>query len=81
MKSLYQFIYYKLLKWKVVGEFPTSINKYVIIAAPHTHWFDLPMGLLLKDVTNTTINYVAKKELFTFPLSWFFKNFWRLCIR
>ena len=73
MKFFYQFIYFKLLKWKVVGQFPAEVNKYVIIAAPHTHWYDLPMGLLLKDVTNTTINYVAKKELFKFPLRLVFK--------
>lgn len=71
MKFFYKFIYFKLLNWKVIGQFPAEVNKYIIIAAPHTHWYDLPMGLLLKDVTNTKINYVAKKELFKFPLKWF----------
>ena len=71
---MYKFIYFKLLKWKVVGEFPKELKQYIVIAAPHTHWYDLPMGLLLRRVTNTTINFVAKKELFVWPLGWYLKN-------
>ncbi len=71
---MYKFIYYKLLKWKVVGEFPKDLKQYIVIAAPHTHWHDLHMGLLLRNVTNTKINFVAKKELFTWPLGLFLKS-------
>jgi len=71
---MYKFIYFKLLKWKVVGEFPKELKQYIVIAAPHTHWYDLPMGLLLRRVTNTTINFVAKKELFVWPLGWYLRK-------
>jgi len=71
---MYKFIYFKLLKWKVVGQFPTELKQYIVIAAPHTHWYDLPMGLLLRRVTNTAINFVAKKELFVWPLGWYLRN-------
>jgi len=74
MKSLYNFIYYKIIKWKVIGEFPEELNQYIVIAAPHTHWHDLPIGLLLRKVTNTTINFVAKKELFFWPLGWYLRK-------
>lgn len=74
MKSIYNFIYFKILKWRVLGEFPKGLKQYVVIAAPHTHWHDLPIGLLLRKVTNTTINFVAKKELFVWPLSWYLKS-------
>lgn len=74
MKSLYNFIYYKIIKWKVIGEFPKELNQYIVIAAPHTHWHDLPLGLLLRKVTNTTINFVAKKELFIWPLGWYLRK-------
>jgi len=71
---MYKFIYYKIFNWKVVGEFPKELNKYVVIAAPHTHWHDLHMGLLLRKVTNTTINFVAKKELFVGPVGWYLRK-------
>jgi 1-acyl-sn-glycerol-3-phosphate acyltransferase len=71
---MYNLIYFKLLKWKVFGEFPKDLKKYLVIAAPHTHWHDLHMGLLLRKVTNTKINFVAKKELFIWPLGWYLKK-------
>lgn len=74
MKTIYKFIYFKILKWKVIGDFPTDLKKYVIIAAPHTHWHDLPMGLLLRKITETVINFVAKKELFKGPLGWYMRK-------
>ena len=71
---MYNFIYYKLLKWKVLGEFPKELSKYLVIAAPHTHWHDLHMGLLLRKVTHTKINFVAKKELFFWPLGFYLRR-------
>jgi len=71
---MYKFIYSKILKWKVFGEFPKGFKQYVVIAAPHTHWHDLPMGLLLRKVTDTEINFVAKKELFVWPLGWYLRK-------
>lgn len=71
---MYKFIYSKILKWNVFGEFPRGLNQYIVIAAPHTHWHDLHMGLLLRKVTNTTINFVAKKELFFWPLGWYLRK-------
>jgi 1-acyl-sn-glycerol-3-phosphate acyltransferase len=63
-----------LLKWKVIGNFPKELKQYIVIAAPHTHWHDFHMGLLLRKVTHTKINFVAKKELFKWPLGWLFKR-------
>lgn len=71
---MYKFIYSKILKWNVFGEFPRGLNQYIVIAAPHTHWHDLHMGLLLRKITNTTINFVAKKELFVWPLGWYLRK-------
>ncbi len=71
---MYKFIYFKLLKWKIVGEFPKELSQYIVIAAPHTHWHDLHMGLLLRKITKTKINFVAKKELFFWPLGWFLRS-------
>lgn len=76
MKWLAQFIYFKLLGWQAVGNTnvsKNSIKKAIIIAAPHTSWHDFYIGILLRSALNFKTNFVGKKELFVFPLGWFFK--------
>ena len=74
MRWLSKFIYFKLLGWKVTGftDF-SSIKKAVMIGAPHTHWLDFPIGLLLRSVLGVKSNYVGKKGLFKWPYGWFFR--------
>lgn len=76
MRWLYKFIYFKVLGWKVVGNVSMSkdtIKKAVIIAAPHTSWHDFYIAILMRRVIGVTSNFVAKKELFIWPLSYYFK--------
>ncbi len=76
MQWLSKFIYFKILGWNVVGNTNFSkdeIKKAVIIAAPHTSWHDFYIGVLLRSVLNVKTNFVGKKELFVFPVGWFFK--------
>ena len=76
MRWLAKFIYFKLLGWQVVGNTSFSkdtIKKAIIIAAPHTSWYDFHMGILLRSVSNLKTNFVGKKELFVFPIGWFFR--------
>jgi len=72
MHPLAKFIYYNLLGWKVVGEFPT-LDKCVVAVVPHTSWVDFFLGLLVRRVINQDINYIAKKSLFKPPFGWYFK--------
>ncbi len=74
MKSLYKFIYFKLMKWKLIGDFPSDLKKYIVIAVPHTSWHDFYIGLLLRKIKETPINFVGKKELFKGPLGWYLKQ-------
>lgn len=76
MQRLSKFIYFKILGWTVVGNTDISkntIKKAVIIAAPHTSWHDFYIGVLLRSVLNVKTNFVGKKELFAFPIGWFFR--------
>ncbi|MCF7560662.1 1-acyl-sn-glycerol-3-phosphate acyltransferase [Sabulilitoribacter multivorans] len=76
MQWLAKFIYLKLLGWKVVGNTDLSkesIKKAVIIAVPHTSWHDFYIGILLRSVVGLKTNFVGKKELFVFPIGWFFR--------
>ncbi|MDW5288225.1 1-acyl-sn-glycerol-3-phosphate acyltransferase [Formosa sp. PL04] len=74
MKSLYKFIYFKLLKWKLIGDFPADLKKYLVIAVPHTSWHDFYIGLLLRKIKDTPINFVAKDELFKGVVGWYLKK-------
>lgn len=76
MQWLAKFIYFKLLGWQIVGNTTFSKNtvkKAVIIAVPHTSWHDFYIGVLLRAVTQIKTNFIGKKELFVFPLGYFFK--------
>lgn len=72
-KILYKFIFTTIFKWKVVGNIDESIKKCVIIAVPHTSWWDFFLGIFSRGILELDINYVAKKELFVFPFGYFFK--------
>lgn len=68
-----KFIFQKLLGWKIKGAFDNEIKKAVIIVAPHTSWHDFYIGVFVRKIVNTNINFVAKKELFRWPFGGYFK--------
>lgn len=73
MHVLAKFIYFKLMGWRVNGEFPSYLDKCVIIVVPHTSWWDFLLGILIRKVWNEEINYIGKKSLFDSPIGWFFR--------
>lgn len=60
--------WYKMKGWKVTGTIPPEIKKCVVIAAPHTSNWDFVYALGTYDILGLPVNYLAKKELFKFPL-------------
>ncbi|TGV01123.1 1-acyl-sn-glycerol-3-phosphate acyltransferase [Flavivirga rizhaonensis] len=76
MQWLANLLYFKLLGWKVVGNTQISktlIKKAIIITAPHTSWHDFYIAVLLRSVLDIKTNFIGKKELFVFPIGWFFR--------
>ena len=69
---IYKFIFCKIFGWKVVGTIAPEVKKCVLIAVPHTSWWDFFLGIFSRGILNIEINYVAKKELFVFPFNYFF---------
>jgi 1-acyl-sn-glycerol-3-phosphate acyltransferase len=53
--------------WRFVGEFP-DVPRAVLIAAPHSSWWDGFWGLLLKVGVGADVNFMGKQELFHGPL-------------
>ncbi len=72
MQAIARFIYFKLLGWKLEGEL-SDISKCVMVVAPHTHWFDLFLGVLVRAVVQKEINFIGKKSLFKPPIGWFLR--------
>ncbi|MFC5045209.1 1-acyl-sn-glycerol-3-phosphate acyltransferase [Aquimarina hainanensis] len=75
MKTLSSFIYYRLMKWKMIGSFKEdTIKKCIIIVVPHTSWHDFYIGLLVRKIAGIKISFIGKKELFRWPFGWYFKK-------
>ncbi|MDO5971480.1 1-acyl-sn-glycerol-3-phosphate acyltransferase [Flavivirga aquimarina] len=76
MQWLARLIYFNLLGWKVVGNIKISkksVKKAIIITVPHTSWHDFYIAILLRSVLGIKTHFIGKKELFVFPIGWFFK--------
>ena len=72
MNFFSKLIFLKILRWKLTGNTNASINsikKAVIIAAPHTSWHDFYIAVLARSVINVKSKFIAKKELFYFPIN------------
>ena len=67
------FLFFKLFKWKISGNFNLLPKKCVIIVAPHTHWLDFIVCVMVRKIIKVKINFIGKKELFIFPLNIFMK--------
>ncbi|MEZ4857747.1 MAG: 1-acyl-sn-glycerol-3-phosphate acyltransferase [Flavobacteriaceae bacterium] len=71
--GLSNYIFKNILGWKIKGSFNQDIKKSVIIVVPHTSWHDFFVGLYARKALQTPINWLGKKELFTWPLSYYFR--------
>src|SRR5262249_54167768 len=56
----------KLFGWRVEGRLP-DVNKLVVIAAPHTSNWDLPVLLSLAFALNAKACWLGKHTLFRWP--------------
>ncbi len=71
-KTIYGFIYYRLLGWKTNVTVPLY-DKCVVCAAPHTSNLDLFIGKLFYGAIGGKTSFMMKKEWFFFPLGLLFK--------
>lgn len=59
--------------WKMTGERP-SVDRYVMIAAPHTSNWDLPFMLAMAFVYDIPVRWMGKHTLFSPPWGRLFKR-------
>ncbi|MFO7613779.1 MAG: lysophospholipid acyltransferase family protein [Bacteroidales bacterium] len=68
MLSLFARFVLKLMGWKINGVIPPGTKKCVIVAAPHTSYWDFVIGRLAYWQLGIKAHFLIKKELFKFPL-------------
>ena len=73
MRLLSKFIFKTIFGFKIVGEFPKNLKKYVLIGAPHTSWYDFVIGILARSVTQEKMNFIGKDSLFKAPFGFIFR--------
>ncbi|HRH65767.1 MAG TPA: lysophospholipid acyltransferase family protein [Bacteroidia bacterium] len=73
MRFLYKF-FFEQSGWKINGDVPRDIKKYIIIVAPHTSNWDFPLGLAVRSIMKFPSNFLGKKELFRPPFGWLFRK-------
>ena len=65
MQRLFWVSLFKLLGWNTAVQFPKGVKKCIIIAGPHTHWLDFPVGLAYRSILRINqTRFLGKKELF-----------------
>jgi 1-acyl-sn-glycerol-3-phosphate acyltransferase len=57
----------QLSGWRVVGEYPHEARRCVMIAAPHTSNWDLPMALMGAFYWRLNVYWLGKQSIFKFP--------------
>ena len=62
-------LYLRLIAWRLEGRFP-DVSKAVVIAAPHTSNWDMPLMLAIAWVLDIHPAWLGKRELFRWPFGW-----------
>ena len=60
------------LGWEIHADFP-DLEKYVVIAAPHTSNWDFPLGILIIKALKIDVSWIGKHTIFRWPFGWFFR--------
>ncbi|MFM9945271.1 MAG: lysophospholipid acyltransferase family protein [Bacteroidia bacterium] len=72
LRPLFILIFEKILGWRIVGKKP-DFKKFVMVVAPHTSNWDFMVGSWARSSLRLNAWYVAKKELFVWPLGYLFR--------
>jgi 1-acyl-sn-glycerol-3-phosphate acyltransferase len=71
-REISKFLFFTIAGFKIIGTIPDSVPKYIVIAAPHTSWWDFPTGLLVRSILQKDIRFIGKESLFKGPFGFIF---------
>lgn len=73
-KAICGFIFHTILGWRILGVDRIKAKKCVIVVAPHTSYWDFPIGVLVRPLVDMNAKFLIKSELFRNPIvGWFLK--------
>jgi 1-acyl-sn-glycerol-3-phosphate acyltransferase len=72
LKKVFRFIF-SSFGWRILGDVPRDIKKFIIIAAPHTTNWDFIIGLMSRLSLGFKSKFLGKKSLFRKPFGWLFR--------
>ncbi len=72
INSIYLF-FFRLAGWRLEGGISETLKKSLIIVAPHSSWFDFPLGLFARASTKKKVSFLGKAELFNGSFGFFFR--------
>ena len=73
-KAIARFVFFKILGWKFIGQFDSSIPKYIAIVAPHTSNWDFIIGVFARAAIGIDhAKYLGKSQLFKWPYGFIFR--------
>lgn len=72
MRLFWKFLMW-LFKWKIQGNFPENIRKFIIVVAPHSSNWDFVVGVMVRGAVGFRARYLAKASLFRFPFGFIFR--------
>ena len=66
-KFLAEFIFFRIMGWRIVGRIPTDVPQAIIAVGPHTSSWDFLIGVLSRNVLEQDISFIGKDSLFKGP--------------
>lgn len=63
----------KLINWRIEGDIPDELARYVIVVAPHTSNWDFFLGVVVRGAKGFHANYLGKASLFRPPFGFLFR--------
>ncbi|MDN4164069.1 lysophospholipid acyltransferase family protein [Cytophagales bacterium LB-30] len=74
LRPLYALIFIKILGWRLVGNFPHHIHKFIVAVAPHTSNWDFLVGLAGRSLFRIQyVKFLGKSQLFKWPYGFLFR--------
>ena len=70
MRNIAHFILCRLLGWDITGELSDSVQKAVIIVAPHTSLWDFVYGRFAFWILAIPVRFMINQKYFKWPLGW-----------
>lgn len=73
LRPLYLWLF-KVFGWKIKGQFPPGLTKYIAAVAPHTSNWDFVVGVAARSILRMQrAKFLGKSQLFRAPYGWFFR--------